>query len=669
MAAESLILGELELNDGESLGVTELTFTPAQKKLMLADNAGADGSALVQESHFTNATFDLLIRVRQTSTADAALEKVGELLDTLQDCERIEGGAPLEWKPKDSSNTLTWYVLSAELLEVPTELSGDLAGWLLKSPLVRLRLTCRPFGYDEEKTAKSSTESGAEPQQVLYVKCGGDVPAEVRAKVTDKSSQPRRFLEWGRDVVFKESENPATLITAKDLVITGFSGSSVTRAGAYPDEAGVGKEKRATAVSQPTVMCGTGSIKNVGSFKVYGRVYTGSTAARFRISYRNGEGPLVPLAFVQPPVLEFSRIYLGEVTFDEAILGTQKAEIRIEVKSSTGELIEVDLNYLELVPSTKGSARVRGPVSNNTTALLAYDTFLQTEGNLAGKTLPLGGEWAEAGDAVRFKVIAAEDLARRTEVSDANLNTGAYAVAGTAEPTNVSVSIDVSRSTLEPGAEGRWGVFARYSNTENWLLAVIQTEGKAVTLRVFKRVTGTVTQLASMTLANFHLSPLSDRVVLSVNDAGGWRAWQALSTADLGTPLLEGTDAVLATGGALAKGKVGFYDAYTSASANTRQFDNFSAAELEGPARVLYSGKVAEIRSEGYFRQDESGTYYGELPPRGSDLYLEPEGDSAAINRLVIVARRNDVEVEADSAVVDKISVEVKVRERFIAPR
>lgn len=41
----------------------------------------------------------------------------------------------------------------------------------------------------------------------------------------------------------------------------------------------------------------------------------------------------------------------------------------------------------------------------------------------------------------------------------------------------------------------------------------------------------------------------------------------------------------------------------------------------------------------------------------------------AAINRLAVLARRNDVEVEADDHVTDKHSVEVLVRERYLVPR
>ena len=316
-----------------------------------------------------------------------------------------------------------------------------------------------------------------------------------------------------------------------------------------------------------------------------------------------------------------------------------------------------------------------GLANNNPTKLLAYDTFLQSEGALAGKTLPLGGTWAGAGDAVDLTVIAAEDLARRTEVGDADLNTGRYAIAGSEEPTSSKVSVKVTTPggvvpTL--GENYRYGVFLRYIDAENWLMAYIGDASPGTTLKLFvaKRVAGTVTQLGRVDIGVPGVSPFELTVSLQATSAGAWQAWayNANATSEP-APLLTGQDAVLATVGTLAKGKGGFYDAHTYVKARTRTYDNFNLLAAEPASVMLYAGKTAEIRSEGYFRQDESGSYYGEFPPRGGDLYLDPEGDSGRINRLVLLARRNDVEVEADDHVTDKISVEVIATERFLAPR
>lgn len=317
------------------------------------------------------------------------------------------------------------------------------------------------------------------------------------------------------------------------------------------------------------------------------------------------------------------------------------------------------------------TARVRGKANNNPTKLLAYDTFLQTEGALSGKTLPLGGTWAGAGDAADFSVNAAGDYIKRTEVSDSNLNNGRYAIAGTEEPVSAKVSVLVKSGDWESGTNTqRRGVFLRYTNTENWLGGFVHNQPTFGSNRVavIKRVAGVETVLHEETF-DLHANTTGVTVALACGSTGTWQFSATRANETAPAAAWEGQDSVLATGGTLAKGKAGLYDAQTSAAVSERRFDNFTLLATEPAPVMLYSGKAAEIRSEGYFREDESGKYWGEFPPRGADLYLEPEGDSGRINRLVIVSRRNDVETEADSNVTDKISVEVRVRERFLIPR
>jgi hypothetical protein len=59
-------------------------------------------------------------------------------------------------------------------------------------------------------------------------------------------------------------------------------------------------------------------------------------------------------------------------------------------------------------------------------------------------------------------------------------------------------------------------------------------------------------------------------------------------------------------------------------------------------------------------------TWTGASNESASNLLSGPGG---RINRLVVMARRNDVEVEADANVTDKHQIEVLARERFLAPR
>jgi hypothetical protein len=672
---ERLTLG-IELNDGVNFTIESLVFNPAQKKPLYVSNADADGEALVRESHYTPANFELKVRVEPQASIHAGLIKLGELTDAIQACEKVERGQALEWTPASTEDTYTVYVLSGDITGIPIEVEGDGAGWLLGAPVVTIKLTCRPFLHLPERTVLTTTESAAEPLQVRHIKgILGDVPAEARLIVSDKASQDRRFAMWGRDVVTSEAP-PTLLLTAKSgLTGAGFSGESKTRSGAYSEE----KVLRGIAVSQPTTLCGTGRIENVGSYAIYLRVYATSEAARFRISYRSGDGPLRPLEWKQAPVVNgWSEIYLGVASLDAVTLGTQTGEIRVEQKATTGNPAN-DVNYLMLWP-TKAQGKARGIARYEPSKLIAYDNFEQTTGSLEGKELgfPSGTTWAEINKTGEngFKVTA-EHVAERAKVSDANLNSGCFATVGTTTYSTVSISGSFIATTSVEGAI-RLGLLARYVSTESWLMAALVHESGDITkgsvagpmgvyLIILKRVAGTPTTLG---YAYFGSSMPSDftqtgqGIGLYVGAEGSW------SATIKGQTIASGYDASLAPGGTLEKGRVGIYDAWTSATANSRKVDRVSVLGAEDAGRVCYSGKQLEFNSRGCLRQDSAGTYDG--PPssyRGSGFYLEPEGKLGLINRVVTRMRRNDNEAEEDSVVTDKHAVEVKSRERFLLPR
>jgi hypothetical protein len=323
--------------------------------------------------------------------------------------------------------------------------------------------------------------------------------------------------------------------------------------------------------------------------------------------------------------------------------------------------------------------RARGVANNTATKLLAYDSFLQTEGNLAGKTLPLGGTWAGAGDAEPdFKVIAAEDLAQRTTKADETLYLGRYAIAGSEEPTTSKASVTTYASKAWFGERELWlrGVFLRYTNTENWLMAAITNSSffnGAIKVMVLKRVAGTVTKLGEAAAGGESMQTTKTTVALSASAEGIWQAWTyPASLTTQPQPLLEGQDSVLATGGTLAKGKGGFYDAAwkeLGPAAVTVSYDDFNLLAGEPAGVVLYSGKSAEWRSDAFLRADSTGTYYGEPSNRGGRFYLQPGGEAGLKNRIVVALRRNDIVTEADDHVEDKHTIEIKATPRYLTPR
>jgi hypothetical protein len=689
---EKILLSALNFNDEAKLSMETLNFVPAQAKAKLAENPNADGVLLVEEPQFTPSYFEIQLRVVNAKTSiDEALTTVGEVIDVLTACAKIEGGAEIEWTPAESVQAYTAYALLGELLEIPITPSGELAGWFVKFPVLKIKLTCRPFLFQDERVVLSLVESTGEPLQVAYIKgILGDVPAEARLLVKDTASADRRFGQWGRDTVETETNPPLTLSAASGLTGTNFSGTAATRAGAY----GAGEAVlRGIAVTQATVLAGTGRIEDIGAFAVYMRAYVPLTGTLFRLAYKNGDSGLSYLEWETPTVVGgWSDTFMGEVSLDEVERGLQTSELRIEQRAVTGNGTN-DLNFLLLIPISEGAGKARGIAPTSATSLIGLDNFGAVTGNLEGQTPTYpatGTTWAEVNKtgASGFLETSGEKNTRRTAVSDTSLYAGCIALLGTTALTASKTSVTFnSGSAMRPTKNGAFGetlvqqlsgLIVRYVDTEHWIALVLYQDGfipgvpeNAVSLGLVKRTTaGTIFSRISP-VSSSYTGYLAPGGVISGSPTLTFQVLpNGVYTVTGGVLTSTGQDADLATGGQLASGRAGIYDAYISAEAGTRRFSAFQSLGAEEATRVCYSGRQVEYNSQACARQDATGVYMG--PPsvyRGAGFYLEPAGKLNLVNRVAVRMRRNDIVAEPDANVTDKQAIEVLARERFLAPR
>jgi hypothetical protein len=248
---------------------------------------------------------------------------------------------------------------------------------------------------------------------------------------------------------------------------------------------------------------------------------------------------------------------------------------------------------------------------------------------------------------------AAHNYLKRTEVSDANLQTGRYARLGTATPTNVLAQVNVD--PYQSGTSGgiyRGGVFIRYVDTSNWLMMVITgwtgVVGSNPGWALIKRVAGVETTLATGKITSggtgfsvpISLQALSDGSI------------QASVEGMEGNPVGK-TDAALATGGALEKGGFGIYDAWTSAAAMTRVYDSFLAFTPPTDAAV-FSKQSVEVRSDRVQREDAGGTLW--VPRKdykGSYFKPPPARREARPVRTIVKLSRGNIDTMADPSIDD----------------
>jgi hypothetical protein len=291
---------------------------------------------------------------------------------------------------------------------------------------------------------------------------------------------------------------------------------------------------------------------------------------------------------------------------------------------------------------------------------LADFEFDAARGALTGKTAPLGGNWATSGDATDLTVTGSGAV---TRASTSDATWGRNAIVGTTTYTVCAVQIDCKRS----GGNPEHGLLARYVDASNYVHIRASITSPTVTIEADRVIAGSHFNMGFVTLP----APSADsfytlRAVITAS--GCFYVWWAPAGPLNGAPVLRGQNANLATGGALASGKVGFMDLNPVATASTRTFDNFVAWVPVIPT-VVYSGRVGEVRSDGTKRQDATGVYYGDMPSyRGSPFRVPPAGDKNRISRVFGKLHRNDIEVEPSDVVTDNLTLQAIVTPRYLAP-
>jgi len=397
---------------------------------------------------------------------------------------------------------------------------------------------------------------------------------------------------------------------------------------------------------------------NVGEVSIaleyaYGDFFSVTTNAAYTFEVndaREGQWVIVPL---------------GLVTIPKAQQGTQRWEGRI-IGRSTVAGDDIDLDYLFLVPCDAGSATAQSVQQATTpTTFSARDEFDHAAGALAGKVAPVGGTWAGAGAATDFTVEVTGHTAQHTT---APLAPGRYAIIGATNYTNIIVQVDCKVSAHNTG----WRfVFARYVDTSNWIaVGEYVNTGDVATgvkhLHIFLRVGGV--DLIGFTDADSVTVPANVGVYqtfrLQVMATGTYYGWSAVQGQPLGSPLFSGWHSSLATGGALATGKPGFYDERAGSSAVTRNFDNFWAATPTTDAAV-YAGQSLAVTHSGAERENAAGITWNRVANyEGTYDRPGPSGAEGRTLRTIIKPARFKVAGALLEPAIDDMSAR-----RFVIPR
>jgi hypothetical protein len=316
------------------------------------------------------------------------------------------------------------------------------------------------------------------------------------------------------------------------------------------------------------------------------------------------------------------------------------------------------MGYIEL--ATRG-------LSYTPSLFLARDEFDQTAGALAGKVAPIGGTWSGAGDADDFAVETTGKTAQRTATSDSAADNGRFARLGTGTSAAVVVQTDFNWSDPASGPSLYSGALARYTDTSNYVRAVVYGyifEGVAVQgIAVMREVAGAQLVLANVNPITSIASSAWYTIQVAVVANGQFFVWHGPKGALPGAPVLSGSAAELATGGALASGGYGIYDALTTGGAVTRLYNDVRVWVPDVDA-AMFASQSLELRHDRATRENAGGTLSNTvLSRRGSYLTVAPAGREARSTRFVVKGYRNDPTTSADPA-IDDTSAQL-----FVTPR
>lgn len=641
-----------------------MTLKPGAIGRTMIGGLDGDGELPIGAESTENIIMELsvMIDVAAATTMDAALA-AGEMITTLlADIARRDEPLAIDYTPPNTTQISRLYAVSGAVVELPTQMTGDGAGWYHGSPVYRLKLVCDPFIYGDEVT--ETTTSGTR-RELQLADVGGDVDAVGSIAFSGTGMR----AVWGLE---SEGFNPASPAATR---ITDGSGGAVV--GPYTIK----------PQTQPQVIFRTTAADMQGNKRLRvalkgAEVQTG-LQCRVRLYVAGAGSPLWTSRWAAMPRIatvdsadigEWSVFECGSFNVAPSASGApQSVSVDVEVRKTFADIANAstlgDLRFLwlDIMPAERtGSADASLIIAPARIAPLAFEDFKYSGGPVAlnGTTAELGGVWATGGSAtdfstalgVPFGVVRSSGLdatAAATNLPNGRLATLPIAngVAGAGITFNFAPTA---------AAGGKVSLLFRYVDSTHWSLVSLHAPVASGTGRQFLRVecqsangsVGSVLQGADV-----EFSPATFFGVdhaLAVFNVGAW-SWVYLDG------VLVAKLPVYPVIPTAASGNIGFIDQGQGAGV-TRIYREFVAWQWNGSAAQIAAPK---------FESDREGQIVGGLVAPvarsgGSRVFIPPAGSRDKTTRIV-----TRLENGIDSSVITDVAytLTVKYRPRYRLPR
>ncbi len=510
---------------GYQIDIAGVDYGQPDRKPQTAGTADTVGDPLV-DSGYGNRV--ITVPIRCTSPTAAGLDAlVGAIQEKVGKLQREQGTLK---RTTTGGNVLVFDVLDCDV-DVPSD-------WQYHhnfTTIVTLKFTCLPPGWGDEVQVGTLSSLGGGVYHAVCPNIPGDFDARGRVLFTEGSAIDQWHAHWGvrsryygtatTEALYYEAETCLPQGGAIAAALSGASGGSAIYQGTLT-----------TSYQSILSLASSGTVykQHVGDYNLWARLHRPtSNTGEVSVALEWAEGDFtrftrnVEVTYdANEREGDFTVAKLGQVHLSKAKKGSQRWDGHIVAKSSTlGDDLSVDGWWLQPVGDSAGEAN--GVLQLQTpTSFVVRDDFAQSAGTITGKTLPIGGTWAGAGDADDFSVsgsplfVASRDIS----VADAALTSGHFAIAGSTAYTNIETQAGGAFLSATPGDGIVFGVFVRYVDTSNWVALLLNKSAAdtyAIELWKYKAaalstlLTVPVTPNASLIGAVFRLFA----------DAGGhWRA-------------------------------------------------------------------------------------------------------------------------------------------------
>jgi hypothetical protein len=545
------------------------------------------------------------------------------------------------------SRTTSAGVVYADVIGATLKLGGSSAQalWGIDADAI-LTLTCLPDWYGAEVDAGTFTGATGDLAAVIGT-IAGDYPARARVIVKDTAAKRRHGLLWAHRYT-SAAATAQMIYNAYNLTL--LNGSKRVNGTTGADDAAGTLVKTATAFSNApwltvlsTDIVASGTLTHEGSFRVWARVGMSDTSSgsinKIRMRWDVGDftkattNPVVTMpkpTVTDPGIPPFgvgmSLIDLGEIRLDASPVGTHRWRGEIQVSTRIANFF-IDKLYIAPVDTGYGKL-IASDIESDVGDLSLLEPFRAVT---IGTALNGVAGWVSSGATPDFLYAREDGSGSGTSDVVSRLTGGdRIAIAGTTTYTAVDVQMDFK--VPDPKLIGfDISLFARYIDTANNIEFNWVNDPSDPWISVGSRATGvsganSPGKLIRPEYPTFPRQLLAGWMTmrLVIDTTGRFFAWLVPRGTAFGEPHLVGQGALIATGGVLASGKVGFgAGAVTSGSI---LYDNFTVKTPPTPDAVIYEGRGVELRFDSMYRDSLDGIGSGQVGTIGGDLMRLPAG-------------------------------------------